>query len=281
MELWLIVVGIIFLFWYFKTYRFHVGTLNGFVGANGTGKTFCATLTAVKTFRRAWRGALLDNVIIMFKNFFRSKKRQQPLREMPVLASNIPLRIPFHGRAYELHEDHLLLREKLPQGSVILIDEHGQWCSQFGFNNPNAANNGAYDEFLRLCRHYGNFKVFVCEQCSGNLIFSCRRRLQTLNNMLSIWFMPILPIYVARVRTVSVSEEIKTVEQGMDGQTSRLVIGFRPLKPLYDTRAFSERYKTVPAFRGRRYSAKTLKTNNVITCPRQRVEALTTDAEVT
>ena len=267
MELWLIGIGVLLIIWYFKTYRFSVGTLNGFVGGNGTGKTFCGTWLAVKTFRRVWRSALADNLWISFTNLFRTKKRKKKLKEMPVLASNIPLRIPFHGSAYQLSEDHLLLQERLPEGSVIVIDEHGQFCSQFGFNNPNAANNGAYDEFLRLCRHYGNFKVFIMEQCSGNIIFSCRRRLQTLNNMLSIRFLPILPIFIARVRTLSVSEEIKTIESGMDGATSRLVIGLRPLRPLYDSRAFSERYATVPAFRGIRYPKGILKTNKVIVCP--------------
>lgn len=280
MELWLLIIGALLMLWYFKTYRFTVGTLNGFVGGNGTGKSFCGTWLAVKTFYRQWTGALMDNVGILFKNLFRRKHKKKPLKEMPVLAANIPMRIPLFGSAYQLSEDHLLLREKLPEGSVIVIDEHGQFCSQFGFNNPNATNNGAYDEFLRLCRHYGNFKVFIMEQCSGNIIFSCRRRLQTLNNMLSIRFLPILPIFIARVRTLSVSEEIKTVESGMDGQTSRLVIGIRPLKPLYDTRAFSERYATVPAFRGRRYPKGVLKTNKVIVCPSKRVQPLTTDEDV-
>ena len=280
MLLWLIIIGILFFVVRAKTYRFAVGTLNGFVGGNGTGKTFCGTWLAVKTFRRVWRAALVDNVVISLMNIFRSRKKKKDLREMPVLASNIPMRVPFHGMAYQLTEAHLLLQERLPEGSVIVIDEHGQFCSQFGFNNPNAANNGAYDEFLRLCRHYGNFKVFIMEQCSGNIIFSCRRRLQTLNNMLSIWFVPFLPIFVARVRTLSVSEEIKTIEGGMDGATSRLVIGLKPLRRLYDSRAFSERYATVPAFRGKRYRAGTLKTNKVIVCPRVRIEPRTTDQEV-
>lgn len=273
--LWLLAVGFL-IFWVNKTfYRFSVGTLNGFTGGNGTGKTFCGTWLAVKEYRRTWRGVLMANMLRMAGNVFRSRKKKKALLDMPVLASNIPMRIPFHGMSYQLREEHLLLQERLPEGSVIVIDEHGQWCSQFGYQNPNAVNNGAYDEFLRLCRHYGNFKVFIMEQCSGNIIFSCRRRLQTLNNMMSIWFMPILPIFIARVRTLSVSEEIKTIETDMDGSSSRLVIGLVPFRPLYDTRCFSERYATVPAFRGRRYRRGSMKTNHVITCPTKQVQAQT------
>lgn len=272
--IYLAIAFVIYLWFRKKFYTFQVGTINGFVGGNGTGKTFCGTCLAVKTFRRRWRSWWLRSAWITFTNYFRFKKKKD-LPDEPVLASNIPMRIPFHGLSYELKADHLLLRERLPQGSVIVIDEHGQWCSQYGYNNPNVVNNGAYDEFLRLCRHYGDFAIFIMEQCSENIIFSCRRRMQSLNNMLGVTFFPILPIYLARVRTISVSEEIKTVETGMDGSSSRLVLGWVPRKPLYNSRAFSERYASVPAFRGRRYRDKTLKTNKVITCPSQKVYALT------
>ncbi|MBQ8175278.1 MAG: hypothetical protein IJ009_07760 [Clostridia bacterium] len=271
--IWLVIIVIVIVIFRRKFYSFQVGTLNGFVGGNGTGKTFCATWLAVKTFRRRWRATLFANMRRTVANWFRTKKRKKPLHEMPILVSNIPMRIPWHGKSYKLLPEHLLLKERLPQRSVILIDEHGQWCSQFGYNNPNAINNGAYDEFLRLCRHYGDFAVFVCEQCSENIIFSCRRRLQSLNNMMGISFFSILPIFVARVRTVSVSEEIKTVETGMDGASSRLVIGLVPFRPLYDSRSFSGRYDTVPAFRWRRYKSDTMKTNTVITCPYEKVFA--------
>ena len=269
--LWIILIVVVWFIFRRKFYTFRIGTLNGFVGGNGTGKTFCATWLAVKTFRQRWRATLFANMRRTVANWFRSKKKKKPLQEMPVLASNIPMRIPWHGMSYKLTPEHLLLKERLPERSVILIDEHGQWCSQFGYNNPNAVNNGAYDEFTRLCRHYGDYVVFVCEQCSENLIFTVRRRLQSLNNMMGIDFLPILPIFVARVRTLSISEEIKSVETGMDGASSRLVIGLVPFRPLYNSRAFSGRYDTVPAFRWRRYRKGTMKTNTVIVCPTEKV----------
>ncbi len=263
--------------WYLKHfYRFRIGTLNAFVGSNGTGKTFCAVRTVEKVFKRKLRGARIRNALTAALNVFRPKGKKKPARELPVLASNIPLDIPGYGLAYELKPAHLLLQEKLPRGSVILIDEVGQWCSQYGYNNPNATDNGPFDEFARLCRHYGEFTVVVTDQVASNIIFSLRRRLQTLHNMNGISFAPFpLPFYTARVRTISVNEDIKTVEEGMDGESARTVLGYAPFRRRYDTRAFSERYKTVPPFKGKRWRRRDLKTNTVIECPKERVYALT------
>lgn len=279
--IWLIALLVIFVSLKIKRkmYAFEVHTLNAFVGTNGSGKTYCAAWLAVRTFKRRYRAVWRANGRIFFHNLFLPRSRKKSYAVYPVLLSNIPLRIPGRGMAYRLEPDHLLCREQMPEGSVVLIDEFGQWLSQYGYNNPNAVNNGSNDEFWRLCRHYGDFTIFLTEQCSENIIFSCRRRVQTLNNMLGVHVHRFLPIWTARVRTISVSEEIKTVEQGMAGESSRLVLGWRPRRRLYDSRCFSARYDTVPPFRGRRYRPDAMKSRRVITCPQTRLPALTDDRD--
>lgn len=272
---WFVIICIIWHFWHKWTYSIRVGTLNAFVGTNGSGKTFWAVKMSVKIFRRRWFRTLFSNALRMIGNIFRPKKLKKPMQEMPVLVTNIPVFVLFFGLSYRLKSEHLLLQERLPYGSVILLDECGQWCSQFDFNNKNAVANGAFDEFCRLCRHYGDFVLFATDQCSENIILSLRRRLQTLHNMMDISFWPLIHVNTARVRTISVNESIKTVEEGMDGESSRLLVGFTPFIRQYDSRTFSKRYDTVPQFRGIRYARRDMKANTVITIPKYEVPAKT------
>ena len=116
----------------------------------------------------------------------------------------------------------------------MFIDEVGSFASQFEYNNPNIKDN--FDEFVRLFRHYtkGGYLV-VNDQCSENIVLQIRRRINTVFNLMHFkkWFGI---VYTVKVRNISISEEIKTVEEQDTEDNMTTKIRFMPL--------FLKRYDT-------------------------------------
>jgi hypothetical protein len=256
--LWLL--AIILIIWFLrKFYVISHNTVVAFTGGLGSDKT----LLGVKKSK-----SLLARNIKKVVRYNRWHKKKKPI---PLLYSNIPIRINGKLWSTELKVEHLLLREKIVEKSVVFIDEVGSWASQFDFQNPNIADN--FDEFVRLFRHYtkGGYMV-VTDQCSENIVLQIRRRLNTVFNLML--FRKYLGfIYTVKVRNISVSEEIKTVEEkNAEGNFSTLIGLLNPFRKSYDTYCYSDRYNTVPLVKTRKYSS--YKKMNLLTCPRKRVAKL-------
>ena len=115
---------------------------------------------------------------VKWKKLFRKKGEKLPT---PLLYSSIPVRVSRKEDAVILTDKHLLLQEKLVQGSVIFIDEIGSFCSQFDYK---AKNTDVFDEFVRFYRHYTKGGFFVCnDQCSENIVLQVSRRINTVYNL--------------------------------------------------------------------------------------------------
>lgn len=212
-----------------KTYD----TVLAFTGGLGSGKSFMSVDQARKLLAKKRRKVWFHNLL------FPKKKLPRPL-----LYSSIPVRINKEENAVILTAEHLLLQRRIVLNSVVFIDEVGGFCSQFDYKAPNAE---IFDEFVRFFRHYVQGYLIVNDQCSENIVLQVRRRLNTVYNLMG--FRTLLGlIYWVRVRNITVSEEIKTIEEQNTEDNMKLLIGFLPRFRAYDTHCYYPRYLSVPQF---------------------------------
>lgn len=247
-----------------RLYRLRFDTVIAFTGGLGSGKTFLSVKYAIKLLsKQRWR--------VWWHNLLHPHNRW----EKPLLYSNIPVKISKIENAVMLESDHLLLVRRIVPRSVVLIDEVGSFASQFDFNIPNVLDN--FNEFVRLFRHYtlGGYLI-VNDQCSENIVLQIRRRINTVFNLMRFrtWLGIVHSCYV---RNISVSEEIKTIEEQDTEDNATLLLGFMPLFRRYDTYCYSEKYKPVPEVKERCFAR--MKRNRLLDVPKARVRKLTTNVD--
>ncbi len=274
----ILIIGIV-LFIVLKPYFLKYDTLVSFTGGLGSGKTFKSVETALVLYRKQRLKAIIYNIL-----------HPKHKKEIPQLYSNIPLRIGFKKYALRLKKEHLMLQERIAEGSVCLLDEVDVFANQFQYNNPAIVNtkggeeNGNFDEFCRFYRHYtkGGFLIFNT-QATANENLTIRRRQNTVITLFHfrVWGIPIIApsiFYTVKVRNVTLSDDIKTVEENNAEDNMRLVIGFMPLFRHYDTYCYSGRYSTVP--KGNNETFGKLKTNVCLISPYGKQDKFTTNKDI-
>lgn len=226
-----IAIAVILLIIWLKSYKIKHDTILAFTGGLGSGKSFLSVNYAIRLYKK-------NLFAVKLKNFFRKEKKP-----LPILLSNIPVLIKKNIYSYQLTERHLLLQERVPEKSVVFMDEIDSFASQYDFKEKNIVD--IFDEFIRLFRHYtqGGYLV-VNAQCSENIVLVVRRRLNQVVNLMN--FQKFLCFYRVRVRNISISEEIKTIEEEDTEDNMTYKIGLIPLNRHYDTYCYSKRYNSVP-----------------------------------
>lgn len=248
-----IVIAVIAIVLLLKSYRLDTrDTVIAFSGGLGSGKTFLSVRTALRALRWSrflWR---LDKILHPVT------RRTDP---RPELYSSIPIRTVtgiFRKKetfSYKLTPEILLLQERIPPRSVVMIDEIGSFMSQFEYR---AVNADRLDEFVRLFRHYTLGGKFICnDQCSENIVLYVRRRLNTVYNLMRFRKVLLLPVWHCRVRNILISEEIKTVQTERHAEDEfQILLGLMPGKSRknYDTYCYSRRYLRLWKTRTGRYT---------------------------
>lgn len=248
-----IIIAVIAIVLLLKSYRLDTrDTVIAFSGGLGSGKTFLSVRTALRALRWSrflWR---LDKILHPFT------RRTDP---RPELYSSIPIRTVtgiFRKKetfSHKLTPEILLLQERIPPRSVVMIDEIGSFMSQFEYR---AVNADRLDEFVRLFRHYTLGGKFICnDQCSENIVLQVRRRLNTVYNLMRFRKVPLLPVWHCRVRNILISEEIKTVQTERHAEDEfQILLGLMPGKSRknYDTYCYSRRYLRLWKTRTGRYT---------------------------
>lgn len=290
-----------------RTLKTKTEIITAFTGGLGSGKTNLSVDKAKmlinrnrRKLKRVIKWRKIRNRILFWKT------PKNVVFDRPILLSNIPVvvyrpskirvwlcklfrfKIPEIEYSTKLTKDMLLLQTSIPQGSVVLLDEIGAWSSQFQFNDDNVVK--VFDEFVRLFRHYyavegTNIEPYmvVNDQCSENINFVIRRRLNmvhNLSNFLRIWR---FAFYYERI--ISVSEEIKTIDTrtGIENDTqdnSNFRFKFFFWTKAYDSHCYRGRAKRLP--RNDFVPFEELTTNDLLRCPtdkEQRYYALTQTKE--
>lgn len=254
-----------------------------FTGAPGTGKTNEAVKWSLRLYKhnlRKWKR--MRNKAI---------RKKQPIPSKPMLYSNIPIRMGRYSKkqfeelkltinqlnpsiltesiknvrySTPLKIEHLLNQERIEHKSVVFVTELGKVASQYDWQNLNVQKH--LDDFISLYRQYTMGGYFICDdQSSDNIAVTIRRRLGTVINMLHLrkfW-----KVYWVKMRNITISEDIKTIEDESAEDSMRWRLGLFPLfNQTYDTYAFSNRYNTVPMGVNSIYIS--YKTNKIINIPK-------------
>lgn len=261
----LVVLTILIIIWVYKTFYFiKVDNTLMFTGAPGTGKTNEMVNMSIKLLKHVRRSVKKQNRKIARYNIF--NKDKQEYLEKPLLYSNIPIKISKKEWSVKLKMEHITLNERISYKAITVITELGKIVSRYDHKNPNVADN--IDEFVSLYRQFTKGGYFLCDdQSSDNAEVDIRRRLGTIINMLhfnKFWF-----FYWVKMRNITISEDIKTIEEESAEDNYRKRLGFFIGKPRYDTYAFSERYSTVPY--GNDIYWNKFKTNVIMKVPKDKV----------
>jgi len=258
----LLIIAVILL-WFIvkKTYAVQIDNTLLFTGAPGTGKTNKMVSMALKYFRKSRKRVRRRNTVRRYLNKFRSDPLD--LFEEPLLLSNIPIRISRKEMSVMLELEHLLLVKRIPPLSVTVCTELGKIASQYDWQNLNVQDN--VNDFISMYRQYtyGGY-FFADDQSSDNIAVTIRRRIGTVVNMMH--FRKLWKFYWVKVRNMSISEDIKVIEDDFKEESMKWNFGMFPLfHKNYDTYAFSERYKTVPKGEPERWVQ--FKTNRIMAIP--------------
>ena len=274
MSVIVIVIIICVVLWFIRSYRLRYDTVIAFTGGLGSGKTYLSVSTSIKLLKRQRFKVAIHNFLEKIKGIL-IKAYVPDFWERPLLYSSIPVRISKKEWAVMLKEEHLLLTKKIVPRSIVLIDEIGAWAKQFDYGLPNIQDN--FDEFVRFFRHYTLGGYLVCnDQCSENIVLYVRRRLNTVFNLMD--FTKYLGVaYTVRVRNITISEEIKTIEELDKEDNMSILFGLFPFFKHYDTYCYSERYNSVPSWAERLYSR--YKKNVLLACPSRRISKKTNGSE--
>lgn len=155
----------------------------GIFGGVKSGKTLLAVKTALKQFKisqkywqRKKRKVVYYNVLITLLNKFKKKKLE--LKELPLTPqfySNIPIRVnKKYGMSLKVSKELLLLKEKIPNGSIMLLDEFGTIASQYGYTEEQIRTD--ISEFVRFYGHYTKQKglLIVIDQSTDRILKEVR-----------------------------------------------------------------------------------------------------------
>ncbi len=229
----LLVIVIIVAWKLITAYRLNTyDTVVAFTGGLGSGKSFLSVHMAVKLLRR-------KRLQVWWYNLWHKNDKL----ERPLLYSSIPVRVSKKEMATMLTDKHLLLQKHIVKNSVLLLDEIGGYCSQFDYK---AVNAEVFDEFIRFFRHYVQGYLVCNDQCSENIVLQVRRRLNTVYNLMGFRKRIFGLFYTVKVRNISVSEEIKTIEEQDTEDNMTTLIGIMPRFKRYDTHCYAHRYDRVP-----------------------------------
>lgn len=266
-EILLLVAVILLIIWLLNKFYFvKHDTIIAYTGGLGSGKS----LNGVKTAIRLYNANLNKVLNYNFKEKIKAKlkKGYEPnILELPELYSNIPICIKKGVFSKKLTASMLLLNEKINPLSVTFIDECSSFINQFEYKNPNCTT---LDEFFRLYRHYtgvngvGSGYLVVTDQNSNMLEIHIRYRVNTVFNLMQFrkWFKI---FYTVRVRNISLTEDIKTIENNNAEDNCKTIFGLLPLRKTYDTYCYNGRYKTVPKKESKEFTS--YKTNEMVKCP--------------
>lgn len=230
-----------------------------YTGGLGSGKTLVGVTDSIRMLKR-------NRLKVLWHNFWH-RKNKKPL---PLLYSSIPIQISKKEKSIDLKTEHILMQERVVEKSVLFIDEVSLFLNSFETVITNK-NVKTVEEFATLFRHYtkGGYLIMTTQntsKCNYVIRYCCNEAYQ-LSEFNTI---PVIHlIYWHRIRHITLTDDIKTIEQGHSEDNSSIRIGIFGRRK-YDTYAFSERYNTVP--NGNTTTSNTLKRLDFIDCPREYIE---------
>ena len=180
-------------------------------------------------------------------------------KELPRLFSNIPILLNKRKQIYSnvVTKEMIMLQEKIPEYSVVFIDELPQMINQFNWSIKDVQNN--VNEFITFFRHYIGGYFIVTAQSIDDVVAQIRRKLNTYYWLFD--FKPFLHFfYKVRICQFQSSDIVSNVNQGFIEDNAKMKYGI--FKKDYDSRCYSERYDILKESTYHRFARK--KTKRII-----------------
>ena len=220
---------------YCKSYKVPDETLVAFTGTMGSGKTYNAVNKAVKHYKHQRLLYKLSRII--------------PIRKWkikPHVYSNIPIRMCKNEWAETLTSEHLLMLDSLPEGAIVVIDEIGQFASQWEFDNPLVMEQT--QTLVRFFRHFTNGHIYITDQSVDNIVKPIRSRMGVIYQLHDFRrLLGFLPFFVCEVLPLYMVDSDSTLSTSNGDINDPLyIMGFLPYRWMhiqrYDSRAYSDIY---------------------------------------
>lgn len=281
----IVIIALVILYAILKPYIVKYDTTLAFTGGLGAGKTLNAVKTAKKLYTKVVFNTKMHNWFIRQKNKiinllnksaikynnkhkYDKKPKMHRVRElekeqeMPRFFSNIPVLVK-KRKGVETYsniitKDMLLLKERIPEYSIVLIDELPQMVNQFNWNETEVQNN--LNEFITFFRHYIGGYFIVTAQSIDDVVAQIRRKLNTYYWLFD--FHKFLHFfYKVRICQFQSSDIVSNVNQGFIEDNAKWKYGCL-FRKIYDSRCYSERYEILQDSTYHRYARK--KTKKII-----------------
>lgn len=265
--LFLIFTAWLLFVFFVKPYIQQYDTVILYTGGLGSGKSLVSSKMALKLLRRNRRK-------VKWHNFLHPSDKWPE----PQLYSNIAFRISKREWALQLTPGHMLCETKITPRSILFVDEICLFLDQFTIKLPASET---VEEFATLYRHYTQGGYLIMNTQNSNKVnFHFRYCVNSALNL--AYFKKWLPFpwlfYTVKVRNISLSDDIKKIEDGNREDGMSTLFGLRPLSKHYDTYTYSVRYREVPEKSEKRYTQ--FKTGKILRCPRGSVSPKTKDVEI-
>lgn len=271
-------IGGFILFKWVKPYFIRYNTTIFITGELGSGKTLTAVkLARVLIIKARKKVAFYNKIKMPIKNWFikrHNKKYTNDQKQLlnkkrkPQLITNIPVNFTkgiFTSKrewSVKLTPEMILLLEKIPEYSVVLIDELPQMVNQFNWDLPLVQNN--INEFITFYRHYVGGHILFTSQASNDVVVQIRRKCNQ-----AIWCYNMKKhlfglFYTIRMADMMLNDNIQSMSTTYIEDNTKVHYGLFPKKNTYDTRCFSERYKNAYLDPVNWNRWKNIKTNEII-----------------
>ena len=248
--LFLVAVSIVYAILWFNKHTFKISnnTVLAFTGGLGSGKTLSAVHFTIKSYNRSLDRWIIRKLWLQLLIKLGSTKARVNLIEhktkKPFIFSNIPIK----SKAYiPLTKEHLTLKTGINEYSVVLIDEVGQFASQYDWNKETVKNE--FQEFVRFFRHYINGRLILTDQNSDNIAVGLRRRINiiyNLDNLQKLLPIPRFTIVRIKITPVTVTEDIKNIKNTDVGARDEHWLWLLITNKYYESRCYKHRYDKVP-----------------------------------
>lgn len=225
-----------------KVYKISNNSVLAFTGGLGSGKTLTAVSVGISKLRKQRLKWWLNQKFAITTN--QKLKRLKNKNTPPLIYSNIPLKSKHYVL---LTKAHLTLEQSIHEYSIVLIDEIGQFASQYDWDNPLVKNE--LQEFIRFYRHYIDGTLILTDQNSDNIVVPIRRRINViynLNDLVKLLPIPNFTLIRTQITPITMTEGLMTVEKTDVGELEKHYIYMLITKKWYESRMYKHRYDRVP-----------------------------------
>lgn len=259
-----------------KPYFIKYDTTILFCGGLGSGKTLNSVKVAITMYKKNLFKWKLNKYYIQATNkskqliywiklkIFKIKSPKKPnlktIAEKPLFYSTIPIQITKKQQSIKLTKEHLILKKRINQKSIVLIDELPNIVNQFNWSLEIVQNN--LNEFITYFRHYIDGYLIVNGQAVSEIVKQVRVKLNSYywcyNFQKFLFF-----FYRVRILNNQISENQVSLSSEFIEDNTKWTYGMIPRKK-YNSRAYKHRYDKLITSTNETYTSPDLTTNKII-----------------